>query len=232
MKPAFFILAFAALLSGCRKHENSEGIPMAGDYFPLTASSNWRYVPDNSNTGLVLYGEVLGIPRTVNGKTYSMLNYQPGSTRFANFADSALFRKEGGKYYQAITNQQLYFPLDEPGVYEFVFMEDNAPVGTRWSNKVTGTFTFNNGKLRMEQDYQGQITEFLPSFRLDDNHTYSDVVRITMNMTAKGYETNDQLVIQTSNVYDKWYARNKGLIKTVEDFTSGLAVKLDTLALH
>jgi hypothetical protein len=232
VKLTFFIALVAFLLSGCKKQSDKEVIPPAGDYFPLTARSYWSYLPDNSNTGFGMYGEVIISTTSVNGKTYSVLNYDPGNTRFANFVDSALFRKEGGKYYQAMTYQQLFFPLDEPGIYEFVFMEDNAPVGAHWSNKVTGTFTFSNGRMRMDQDYQGQISEFLHSFQLDDKHTFSDVVRVTIYMTALGYGPNNELLYQNSIAYDKWYARNKGLIKAMESSPVGFAQKLDTLVVY
>jgi hypothetical protein len=232
MKPVVVILILAFFVASCKKQESVRIRPAAGNYFPLTPSSNWSYVPGNSNTAMVIYGEVLAPTRTINGKTYSVLNYQPGNTRFANLLDSSLFRKEGGIYYQAITNQQLPFPIDEPGIYEFVFMRDNAPVGTSWTTKISGTYTFSNGKLRMEQEYDGKISEFLPSFQLDDKHIFSDVVRVTMNMGAQGYGPNNELLIQTSSVYDKWYARNQGLIKTVDYSPGGFALKLDTLAVH
>ena len=175
MKSFISIALVTALFLGCKKHDDKLTVPLVGDYFPLAPASNWHYVPDNSNTAFVIYGDVMGAT-TVNGKTYSVLNYDPGNTRFANFLDSSLFRKENGKYYQVITNQQLYFPLDEPGYYEFVFMEDNAPVGTSWSNKIAGTYTLSNGSLRMEENYEGRISGYYPTFQLDDKHTYYDVV--------------------------------------------------------
>jgi hypothetical protein len=226
MRSFVFIALIIALLSSCKKQDARQTIPPAGDYFPLTNTSNWHYIPDNS-----MYGDVTGTI-TMNGKTYSVLNYDPGNTNFANYIGNSLFRKEGGKYYQAITNQQLYFPLDEPGYYEFVFMEDNAPVGTRWNNKIVGTFTSGNASIRMEEDYQGQIAEYYPSFQLDDTHTYSDVVRVRMNMNSQGFAADNKLLIENSIVYDKWYARDKGLIKTVDYSPGGFAVKLDTLELH
>ena len=230
MKPVVFIVLLFVLFSGCKK-SGDKIMPPPGDYFPLTQASNWHYVPDNSNTAFILYGDAKG-NTIVNGKTYSLLNYVPANPRFANFMDSTLILKEGNKYYQVITNQQLYFPLDETGYYEFVFMEDKAPVGTAWSNKVVGTFTFSNGSIRMEQDYQGRIYAYYPTFQLDDKHTYSDVVQVTMNMYSQGFEAKNKLVIQNSIVYDKWYARGKGLIKVVDYSSPGFAVKLDSLQLY
>ncbi len=231
MKSFVFIALVTVLLSGCKKHDDKVTIPLAGDYFPLTQASNWHYVPDNSNTAFVMYGDITGAA-TENGKTYSVLNYDPGNTRFANFLDSSLFRKGDDKYYQAITNQQLYFPLDEPGYYEFVFMEDNAPVGTYWGKKVVGTFTFSNGSMRMEENYEGRISGYYPTFQLDDKHTYHDVVQVTMDMYSQGFGADNKLLIENSIVYDTWYARDKGLIKTVDYSPSGFAVKLYTLELH
>ena len=126
----------------------------------------------------------------------------------------------------------MYFPLDEPGYYEFVFMEDNAPVGTRWSNKVVGTFTFSNGSMRMEENYEGRISGYYPTFQLDDKHTYYDVVQVTMDMYSQGLGADNKLLIETSTVYATWYARDKGLIKTVDNSPGGFATKLDTLELH
>ena len=111
-------------------------------------------------------------------------------------------------------------------------MEDNAPVGTRWSNKVVGTFTFSNGSMRMEENYEGRISGYYPTFQLDDKHTYYDVVQVTMDMYSQGFGADNKLLIENSIVYDQWYARDKGLIKTVDNSPSGFAVKLDTLELH
>jgi len=231
MRSFVLITVVVALLLGCKKQEDRQTIPPAGDYFPLTQGSNWHYTPDNSNTGFVLYGDVTGTT-TVNGKTYSVLNYDPGNTNFANFISNSLFRKQDGKYYQLITNRQLYFPLDEPGHFEFVFMEDNAPVGTNWISKIVGTFTFSNGSVRMEEDYDGKISEYYPTFQLDDTHTYSDVVRVTMDMYSQSFAADNTRVGEVHIVYDQWYARDKGLIKTVDYSPSGFAVRLDTLELH
>jgi hypothetical protein len=147
-----------------------------------------------------------------------MLDYGAGNPRVANFWDSSLFRKENGKYYEAIPPDRLAFPItnSNPGIYEFVFMEDNAPVGTSWSNTITGTFTFSNGSMIMDQTYEAHMTEYFPSFKTDSSHTFLDVVQITTNMKSVGYGSNNQVMFQTSEVYDKWYARNVGLIKTIQ----------------
>jgi len=96
MKPVVFIVLLFVLFSGCKK-SGDKIMPPPGDYFPLTQASNWHYVPDNSNTAFILYGDAKG-NTIVNGKTYSLLNYVPANPRFANFMDSTLILKEGNKY--------------------------------------------------------------------------------------------------------------------------------------
>jgi hypothetical protein len=121
----------------------------------------------------------------------------------------------------------LYFPLDEPGYYEFVFMEDNAPVGTRWNNKIVGTYTFSNGS-KMEENYEGRMSGYYPTFQLDDKHTYNDVVQVSMDMYSQGFGADNKLLIENSIVYDTWPG-----IKVWVDNSPGLfAAKLDTLELH
>jgi hypothetical protein len=118
----------------CKKETVTEIIPPSGDYFPLSTRSFWIYELSG------LYGEKTGVTN-IAGKTYSIIEYV-GAVRSATencgIWDSCFFRKENGKYYQSIPTNLLPIQPDTKGYYEFIFMEDNAPVGTL-GNKNTAT---------------------------------------------------------------------------------------------
>jgi hypothetical protein len=205
----FFVLCLAA---GCKKEKaDQKPIPPAGDYFPLSANTYWNYQPANDVTGITSFAENKGITSTVNGKTYAVLNYTPDN-RIGNLFEGSLFRKENGKYYQALTGKQLIYPVDEQQILEFVFMEDNAPVGAQWESSVTGRFNFSNGSIVLQQTFTGFISEYLQEFKID-NTTFKDVVKVTMYMTTRAVDPASNFT--DSEYYEKWYARNIGLIKTI-----------------
>ncbi len=212
----FSLLFLTAISDSCKKETVTEIIPPPGDYFPLSNNSFWSYEFSG------LYGEKTGAINIV-GKNYSIIEYR-GIGRFTNencgIWDSCFFRKENGKYYQSIPTDLLPIQPDTKGYYEFIFMEDNAPVGTLWNeNTATGTNTFSNGKLKIEQSYIGKIEEYIPvlkvkSFTKNTTYEFKDVVRISMKILSVGFDsTTNKEMGRIEEVYDKWYARNIGLIK-------------------
>jgi hypothetical protein len=212
----FLVLLFVNC--SCKKELNSETIPTTGDYFPLTTRSYWNYGPYG------IHCENTGLNKVVAGKNYSVVEYRGSvNTTSGNCGifDSCLFRKENGKYYQALSTDLLPFPLDIKGYYEFIFMEDNAPVGTVWDKTTaTGTFTFNNGKVTMYESYTGKIESYFPSFELPNSSTgridkYTDVVKVSMKISESAFDSTNKEVLRSEEIYDKWYARNIGLIKVL-----------------
>ncbi len=213
------LLILAIINYNCTKEENKiiETIPPAGDYFPLSIGSFWNYGPYR------FHGSNTGLTAVAGSKNYSVFEYTGALKSYSencSIFDTCLFRKENGKYYQSISTDFLPFPLDTKGHYEFVFMEDNAPVGTIWNNSTaTGTYTFSNGVLRVEQSYIGRIESYLPSFKVinataDDSVQFKDVVKVHMKILAKGFDDANKSIFNSEEHYYKWYARNIGLIKT------------------
>lgn len=215
-----FVVALLMIyaLTSCKKAATNEELvtPPSGDYFPITTNSNWRYVPANNTTGLSFESTLIGATRTVMGKTYRVLNYNAGNPRVGNFWDSTLFRKEGGKYYQALLPHQLPYPLTQTNteVLEFVMMEDDAPLYTTWTSHImSGTFTFSNGSTGIETTITTYLSDYYPTFQLDDTHIFNDVVKVSVRTNSKW---SNSPVFSESKYYENWYARGVGLIKTVE----------------
>jgi hypothetical protein len=216
---------FLVITYSCKKQDTLAIIPPQGDYFPLTNNSFWQYLP------ISFIAQPSSITKKVDGRNYSLFEYQGGAksnysgsgsieTHRGSLWDSYLVRKESGKYYQLISTDQFIFPLDVKKYYEFTFMEDNAPVGTVWNmSTAEGTYTFSNGSTKMEQSYIGRIEAYLPEMELPNpsattgKKKFIDVVKVNMKILAVGFDATGKEVIRVEEFYNKWYARNIGLIK-------------------
>jgi hypothetical protein len=215
----FFYALLLITITSCKKQAADQIIvPPAGDYFPMSIGSFWNYYPawyHAHNTGLSF---------TTGGKTYSKFAYEGAMLSYGGTAailDTCFYRKENGKYYQVISTDFLPSPLDTTRYYEFVFMEDNAPVGTVWNTtSVKGRYTFGNGSMQLHYSYIGKIAEYWPVFKVPDifggpadSLSFNDVTRIDMKITQRGYDDNGKIFFSNDEYYSKWYARNTGLIQ-------------------
>ncbi len=106
------------------------------DYFPLSVNSNWTYdVVDGSTTDTLRITALSG-SKTINGNTYRVTRDVSG--------DTTLARKDGaGKYY--------YYRSYATGVTdaEYLFLDDNLPLGGTWTKDLTGVQAGNAFELRV-----------------------------------------------------------------------------------
>ena len=211
-------MQIAFILYSCSKEKNNDIVPAIGNYFPLNAGSFWNY------NGYASKGNATNINTVLLGISYSILQYESGfggSSGNCRLFDTCYFRKENGKYFQAISTNQLPFAIDTSTYYEFVFMEDNAPVGTVWNKHTSyGTYTFSNGKVSLEQSYISKLEAYLPTYKVYPVYwdssiltTYNDVVKINTSILTKAFDASHNNVLHVEEVYYKWYAKDIGLIK-------------------
>jgi hypothetical protein len=103
-------------------------------------------------------------------------------------------------------------------------------------NKLTanGTYSFSNGKVRMEESYIGRLEQYLPSMEVIDlnslnniTNRFEDVVKINMKILVSAFDSTGKEVLRTEDFYDKWYARNVGLIQAKHS-SSGFATYINS----
>jgi hypothetical protein len=193
MKTAFLSFCLLApslfLFTGCKK----DGKPSTGapDYIPLTVGSNWTYsstegTSDTSQFTLTVSDKDTGI----NGKTYKVLSSSDGS-------ENTYLAKIDSNYYR-------YSSISDTGNIEELYLKDNSPVNTRWTNSTS--FTIPESPTPLTADLTYLIKEKGIS-HLVNGKTYSDVIHIAMDISVPVLAPN-------FGDGDFYYANGIGLIQS------------------
>lgn len=175
----------------------------AGDYFPTTAQSFWRYrSSDPQSTAIdTIYITSTGQQQSFSGQTYTRFN-----TLFSGDTTGTFYRKGSGSYYE-------YTDLDLLGISEtvvageYIFLKDNVARGTQWfSPEGTGSVGGQEFKIRikmelMEKDVTASV----------GGKTYVNVIKMKYvqqaQLTAGAW--TDVLTLET------WFAKGIGTINVV-----------------
>ncbi|HEX2846893.1 MAG TPA: hypothetical protein VHN59_10120 [Chitinophagaceae bacterium] len=124
------------------------GTPIAKDYFPLTAGSNWSYeLDDNANDSLLV--RVKAGTVTIGGNLFNTLE---GTKDLAimPFQDMDNYRKSGGDYYHYVDLKD-YLEFEASQKVEFVFLKDDQAAGYSWTTpEYSGTIQGIPVKVRIK----------------------------------------------------------------------------------
>ena len=180
------------------------GVMPSGDYFPLTANSNWTFSLEGGSSSDSVHFAVINYAPNFGGKTYSTIAVYdvPPTSAF----DSLYYRKPGGDYYQYAVYSDV-IPFDQTVSGEFIFLKDNVAAGTTWmSPNITGTIggipvTAN---IKMTLLEKGAVT--IGTFN------FPDVIKVKYEYMLSGFPTS----LETD---ERWFAKNVGEI--YESFSDG-----------
>jgi hypothetical protein len=174
------------------------GVAPSGDYFPLTANSNWTYSlaagtsSDSVHTAVIAYSPVFG------SNTYSTIAYYdvPPTGAF----DSAYYRKPGGDYFQYVVFSNI-IPFDQSVEGEYIFLKDNVASGTTWTSpNINGTVSGIpvTGFIKMTI-----LAKAVPVTIATFN--FPDVIKVKYEYFITGNSTP----VETD---ERWFAKNAGEI--------------------
>lgn len=133
-----FIVTFGS--STCNFSITFNAGTSTGDYFPVTAGSNWAY-GNTTTAGDSFFVSATSLTRSISGYSnpYNVFTYDtiPNSSK----PDSLFYRKAtvaGGKDYYENFDAEAYFSFDPgtttPKNVEYIFLKDYVPVGTPWNS--------------------------------------------------------------------------------------------------
>lgn len=170
----------------------------AGDYFPLTANSNWTYNLVGGTSSDAIYEAVIGYSPTIGTNVYKTIAAYdvPPVTAL----DSSFYRKPGGDYYQYV-NYSNFIPFDAVEAGEFIFLKDNVAAGTTWqSPTVSGTL----GGVSISASITMTLLEKAVPVTIG-TFDFPDVIKVKYEY----FITGDPLAVETD---ERWFARNVGEI--------------------
>jgi hypothetical protein len=173
------------------------GVSPSGDYFPVTANSNWTYDLVGGTPSDSVHYAILNYSPTFGGTSYKTIGVYnvPPSVAY----DSFYYRKPGGDYYQYAIYSNI-IPFDQQVSGEFIFLKDNVAVGTTWvSPNISGTIggVAVTASIKMTLLYQGAVT--IGTFN------FPDVIKVQYEYMLSGFPTS----LETD---ERWFARNVGEI--------------------
>ena len=187
------------------------GVTPSGDYFPVSANSNWTYGLTGGTPSDSIHFAVINYNPSFGANTYNTIAlYDVPPT---DAYDSFYYRKPGGDYYQYAIYSNV-IPFDQQVSGEFIFLKDNVAVGTTWTSpNISGTFggVPVTGNIKMTLLYKGAVT--INSFN------FPDVLEVKYEyMVAGNVAETDQ----------RWFARNVGEVynslndgSTTKEYTIG-----------
>lgn len=192
MKTSFlsFCLAVCSLFlfTQCKKDESAP--PQAGNtvnYSPLTVGSNWTYNYTEVGSSPETFTLTVSDKDTVIGdKTYKVLNSSDNS----------------GNNYMARIDSNYYRFATFPGIgsFEELYLKDNRPVNSTWTDDVT--FTLPGVPVPLTADLTYLIKEKGIS-SVVNGKTYIDVIHVNIAVTVLGANFGGG---------DFYYAKDIGLI--------------------
>jgi hypothetical protein len=189
---------------GCSKVLVDFTAAPTGDYFPITANSNWTYQHEGSTADDTLLVTSTGNTKTFAGNPFTIFSNNYGSGGI----DSSYYRKNAGLYYE-------YMPADpNTGVgagLEHVFLKDNVSAGTQWSTNFSATVSIplTGGGYKdtiVNAVIRDTLAQKLTTFTIGALPVFKDVLEVHTGY----YIVGSPLLIY----YNKqWLARGVGLIK-------------------
>jgi hypothetical protein len=183
MKNFFATLFFALLLASCSDDEQPTLATNNDDYHPNTRGTSWTY-----EGFFTMKTRVTGNTKKTDGHVYAQL--KTTFPDFGGFAIITYLRKEEGNYYFR----------GEGFNGDYLFLKDNAEVGTTW----TAQMATENGI----EENDLEIIEVGGSY-LINNFTFNDVIVVKVT----SYDEEDpESTYETFN----YYAKGVGLVLTTD----------------
>jgi hypothetical protein len=184
------MVSFVFLFTQCKKDEDSPPTtPITTNYSPLTVGSNWTYsYIEGPSTPASFVLTVTDKDTAINGKTYKVLSSSDNS---------------GNNYLAKIdSNYYRYASFAGIGSLEELYLKDNGPVGSTWTNSVT--FTLPGVPLPLTADLTYRVQEKDISYVVNGK-TYNDVIktRVTVNLFTSDIGGGDF-----------YYAKDVGMIES------------------
>lgn len=182
------IACFLFLFTQCKK-DDSPVIPgISANYSPLTVGSNWTYsLTEGTSAADTFTLTVTDKDTAINGRTYKVLSRSDGS--------------ENNYLARADSNYYRFSSFAGIGSIEELYLKDNRPVNSTWTNTVS--FTIPGSPFPLTADLTYTVTE------KDINHvvsgkTYNDVIHVKVTISV---------LSQNFGQGDFYYAKNIGLIE-------------------
>ena len=194
MKKFFFPLFAILMLAVSCKKSSSDGTSTAPPYMSTSAGSTWNYeIINNTNSSTTLYTLAsTNRDSTVNGKAYHVYTNTTAGNEYYNIT--------GSDYYTF-----RYLGVQAGGTtVESIYLKDNSPVGTTWTQSVPVTFS----GIPLMINFNNSITE-KGIAKTVNSITYNDVIHVTTVITIPG--------IPSSSLYTdihSYYGRKVGMIQS------------------
>ncbi|MEO6314165.1 MAG: hypothetical protein ABIU63_06610 [Chitinophagaceae bacterium] len=196
----------AVTKDGCTKAEVDFSAPRVGDYFPVTANSNWSYLAEGGSPADTLYVRSSGSTKVFGGNNYNLFVNDYGTAG----SDSSYYWKSGNTYYE-------YYPADtSTGIaagLQHIFLKDNVTQGNTWITAYSGSYQGASRTGAINDTLSQKLANYTVGAK-----TYADVLEV-----HTGYFLTLP-AIGTKQIYflKQWYAKGVGLIKMYQyDFSSG-----------
>ncbi len=186
------------------------GVTPSGDYFPLSANSNWTYGLTGGTPSDSIHFAVLNYNPSFGGNLYNTIAVynEPPTTP----TDSLYYRKPGGDYYQYAIYSSIV-PFDQQVSGEFIFLKDNVAIGTTWTSPdISGTI----GGLPVTVSIKMTLLDKGPV--TINTFNFPDVIKVKYEYMVSGsvYETDQ-----------RWFAKNVG--EVYENFNNGSSTQEYTI---
>lgn len=177
------------LFTRCSKDDNTPSANSNVNYSPLTIGSNWTYnYTEQSSTPETFTLTVTDKDTTVNNKTYKVLSSSDDS----------------GNQYLAKVDSNYYRFASFPGIgsFEELYLKDNRPVNSTWTNSTT--FTLPGAPFPLTADLTYKLQEKDISYSVNGK-TYNNVIHVNVAISV---------LTQNFGGGDFYYAKDIGLIES------------------
>ena len=200
MKTNFFFYCLAVLMvSACSKNDNTKdnpGTPENDTYINTTAGSTWSYhtIDSAGATPAIADYTLTATSRdtSINERTYHIYDYSYGGNQYLNLSSHAYYQ------YDSIPGGL------GAGVFERIYLKDDAAAGTSWKQDFSVTIPGN--PLALPVTVTNTISE-KGITRTVNGTNYTDVIHVTTNISSTFIPAG-----LTTNI-NSYYAKNYGLIE-------------------
>jgi len=192
MKTSFLSFCMVAsslfLFTHCKKDDSSPSSTAAVNYSPLTVGSSWTYnYTEGTSPTTTFTSTVTDKDTAVNGKTYKVLSSSDDS---------------GNRYLAKVdSNYYRFASFAGIGSFEELYLKDNRPVNSTWTNTVT--FTIPGSPIPLSADLVYLVKEKGIAYDVNGKQ-YKDVIHISADINLLGSSIGGG---------DFYYAQGIGLIE-------------------
>ncbi len=173
-----------------------------GDYFPLTANSNWTYRNNNptaSDTSRQLSTGKQGV--LPPGTTYNLFTTDYG----IGVLDSSFYRRAANDY-RELADVDVIGVSSGALIEDFIFLKDNQPVGTKWETSLLeGPAASGTGTVKTKRTFE--IIEKGTKAAVFQK-VYQQVIKIRVQQLVQSGTGS----FTTAVTYETWFAKGVGLI--------------------